>query len=69
MAGCAKTIPSRCPGDMASDKTGCVLLQGRLTLLLGPPGAGKSTLLKALSGKLRKDSSLQVSTLACHSIT
>ena len=27
-------------------------LQGRLTLLLGPPGSGKSTLLKALSGKL-----------------
>jgi ABC-type multidrug transport system ATPase subunit len=28
------------------------ILQGRLTLLLGPPGSGKSTLLKALSGKL-----------------
>ena len=28
-------------------------LQGRLTLLLGPPGSGKSTLLKALAGKLR----------------
>jgi len=27
-------------------------LQGRLTLLLGPPGSGKSTLLKALAGKL-----------------
>jgi ABC-type multidrug transport system ATPase subunit len=28
------------------------LLQGRFTLLLGPPGSGKSTLLKALSNKL-----------------
>ncbi len=27
-------------------------MQGRFTLLLGPPGSGKSTLLKALSGKL-----------------
>ena len=27
-------------------------MQGRMTLLLGPPGSGKSTLLKALSGKL-----------------
>lgn len=27
-------------------------LQGRFTLLLGPPGSGKSTLLKALSNKL-----------------
>ena len=27
-------------------------MQGRLTLLLGPPGSGKSTLLKALAGKL-----------------
>jgi ABC-type multidrug transport system ATPase subunit len=27
-------------------------VQGRLTLLLGPPGSGKSTLLKALAGKL-----------------
>ena len=27
-------------------------LQGRMTLLLGPPGSGKSTLLKALAGKL-----------------
>ena len=35
-------------------------LQGRLTLLLGPPGAGKTTLLKALSGKLRRDKSLKV---------
>lgn len=28
-------------------------LQGRMTLLLGPPGAGKTTLLKALAGKLQ----------------
>lgn len=35
-------------------------LQGRLTLLLGPPGAGKTTLLKALAGKLRRDKSLKV---------
>ncbi len=28
------------------------MVQGRLTLLLGPPGSGKSTLLKALAGKL-----------------
>ena len=28
-------------------------LQGRLTLLLGPPGSGKTTLLKALAGKLQ----------------
>lgn len=35
-------------------------LQGRLTLLLGPPGAGKTTLLKALSGKMRRDKSLKV---------
>ena len=48
-----------------SDLAGCALLQGRLTLLLGPPGAGKSTFLKALGGKLRKDGSLQASTLAC----
>ena len=32
---------------------GCVLcMQGRLTLLLGPPGSGKSSLLKALAGKM-----------------
>ena len=31
-------------------------MQGRLTLLLGPPGSGKSTLLKALAGKLRSKS-------------
>ena len=37
-----------------------VLLQGRLTLLLGPPGAGKTTMLKAISGKLRRDDSLKV---------
>ncbi len=30
-----------------------VALQGRLTLLLGPPGSGKTTLLKALAGKLQ----------------
>ena len=36
-------------------------LQGRLTLLMGPPGGGKSTLLKLLSGLLQKDSSLKVS--------
>ncbi len=29
-------------------------VQGRFTLLLGPPSSGKSTLLKALSGKLDK---------------
>ena len=34
----------------ANDSLCCV--QGRLTLLLGPPGSGKSTLLKALAGKL-----------------
>ncbi len=28
------------------------MMQGRMTLLLGPPGSGKSTLLKALSGRL-----------------
>lgn len=30
-------------------------MQGRMTLLLGPPGSGKSTLLKALAGKLQPD--------------
>ena len=29
-----------------------MLLQGRLTLLLGPPSSGKSSLLRALAGKL-----------------
>lgn len=31
------------------------LLQGRLTLLLGPPSSGKSTLLLALAGKATSD--------------
>jgi ABC-type hemin transport system ATPase subunit len=30
----------------------CCWLQGRMTLLLGPPQSGKSTVLKALSGRL-----------------
>ena len=29
----------------------CPLLQGRLTLLLGPPGCGKSTFLQNLCGR------------------
>lgn len=28
-------------------------LQGRLTLLLGPPGAGKTTLLRSLAGQMK----------------
>ncbi|EIE18006.1 putative pleiotropic drug resistance protein 3 [Coccomyxa subellipsoidea C-169] len=35
-------------------------IEGRLTLLLGPPGAGKTTLLKALAGKLQRAPGLQV---------
>jgi ABC-type multidrug transport system ATPase subunit len=35
-------------------------LQGKLVLLLGPPGSGKSTLLKALTGRLKPSSNLQV---------
>ncbi len=38
-------------GSGGVDRGQCAL-QGRFTLLLGPPGSGKSTLLKALSGKL-----------------
>ena len=38
-------------GSGGMDMGQCAL-QGRFTLLLGPPGSGKSTLLKALSGKL-----------------
>jgi ABC-type multidrug transport system ATPase subunit len=30
-------------------------MQGRLTLLLGPPSCGKTTFLKALAGRLRED--------------
>lgn len=37
----------------------CCGVQGRLTLLLGPPGSGKSTLLKALSNKLDRGLKLQ----------
>lgn len=37
-----------------------VCLQGRMTLLLGPPGAGKTTLLKALAGKLQRSPDLKV---------
>lgn len=37
-----------------------VVLQGRFTLLMGPPGSGKSSLLKALSGKLEKNSTLHI---------
>ena len=36
------------------------LLQGRLTLLLGPPGAGKSVLLQTLAGQLRPSSRVRV---------
>lgn len=36
------------------------LLQGRLTLLLGPPGGGKSLLLQALSGRLKQSKHLRV---------
>lgn len=35
-------------------------VQGRMTLLLGPPGAGKTTLLKALAGKLQRSPDLKV---------
>lgn len=35
-------------------------LQGKLVLLLGPPGSGKSTLLKAMTGRLKASSNLQV---------
>ena len=35
-------------------------MQGRLTLLLGPPSCGKSTLLKVLSGRLKDTSIMQV---------
>lgn len=37
----------------------CVV-QGKMTLLLGPPGAGKTTLLKALAGKLQRSPDLKV---------
>jgi ABC-type hemin transport system ATPase subunit len=37
-----------------------ICMQGRLTLLLGPPGAGKTTLLKLLAGKLQGDPDLKV---------
>ena len=36
------------------------LLQGRLTLLLGPPGAGKSVLLQTLAGQLRPSKGVRV---------
>lgn len=39
-------------------------MQGRMTLLLGPPGGGKTTLLTTLAGKLQKSRSLKV-TRAC----
>ena len=35
-------------------------LQGRMTLLLGPPGSGKTTLLKALAGRLQRSPDLKV---------
>lgn len=35
-------------------------LQGRLTLLLGPPSSGKSVLLKTLAGQLAPSKSLRV---------
>lgn len=37
------------------------LLQGRLTLLLGPPGAGKSVLLRRLTGQLEDSPTLELS--------
>ena len=36
------------------------LLQGRLTLLLGPPGAGKSALLQTLGGQLLPSNRVRV---------
>lgn len=35
-------------------------LQGRLTLLLGPPGAGKSVFMQVLSGRMTADKRLRV---------
>ena len=37
-------------------------LQGRLTLLLGPPGAGKSVFMQVLSGRMTADKRLRVRT-------
>lgn len=36
------------------------MLQGRMTLLLGPPGAGKSTFLKILAGRLHATKQLRI---------
>ena len=36
------------------------MLQGRLTLLVGPPGSGKSVLLQALAGRLKPGKHLRV---------
>ena len=48
---------------LVTEHVASVLLQGTLTLLIGPPASGKSTLLKALTGRLKGAKSLQVSTL------
>ena len=56
----ADASPPFPPADV-TDARSVGALQGRLTLLMGPPGGGKSTLLKLLSGLLQKDSSLKVS--------
>lgn len=46
---------------LPSPLTQCHLkLQGRLTLLLGPPGSGKSVLLRTLAGQLSPSKTVRV---------
>jgi ABC-type glutathione transport system ATPase component len=45
--------------DILKSATGRIL-QGKMTLVLGPPGSGKSVFLKALSGRLRTGRSVGI---------
>lgn len=54
-AGCAPPPPCALTCLLAG-----TMLQGRLTLLLGPPGSGKSVLLQTLAGQLRPSQRVRV---------
>ena len=51
-----------CQGTISNmaDANMCMMLQGRMCLLLGPPGSGKSSLLKILAGKVKNSKLVQV---------
>ncbi len=60
---CLALHQARLSGPLMQLLTPCVdlLLQGRTTLLMGPPGAGKTVFLKMLAGRFKPSADLRMS--------